>query len=780
MWKVREIADKVTNVVMNYSEVEAKVREATNDDPWGPTGTLKSEIAQYTFTYEHFPEVMGMLWKRMLHDNNKKNWRRVYKSLLLLSYLIKNGSERVVTSAREHLYDLRSLEGYTFTDEFGKDQGLNVRQKTKDLLEFIQSDDRLREERKLAKKNKDKYVGMSKESLSGNYSDRYDEEPKRVEKPSQLDSKLDNFDDWDKGNRSKAVEALDKVKEFWNNRRRSFDDTPDHSQIGSTEDPPYRRNILSEDLHVFGSMDDPKSLRQVLSAIQSKRYSVVNDEDYPDERDSNGKYEFKDDDEEFTHKVERTHTTKTEKITTNRRSRGNNKKIDLGAASSYGGDRDSVSQTSISSDPGPHLIDTSPSKRSDPFGEELTTNANGDFADFDSLSRARTVSQSSNDFGDFAAFGSQKTPTSPSNEFGDFAAFNASSTKTQQTTALQTTTVTKSSSVDLLSGLSMPASQPLMPSSQPIQPVPSGMALGLQQQTTPAPGMMSPVSPPMGMAPMMAPMGQSNMAGMNMVNQQGMMGANVASMNMGMTSPSANMTPNQMRAQQMQQQQQLQQQQQQQQQQQPMQQGYFPMQQQPNMMGQGMMMQPQMMNQMGMQQQQTPGVQPVMSSMSATSSAASTPSKTSALSMSSTKMNNTWSNTGSIDISLNDLSPASKYQKHQAPSINQLQQQQSPVMPGYSEFGNFRPNNSVMNYQGVGGQPNNMYVTNQQGYSSQGLTQGMQQMNMGQANMGMNVPPSGVQMGLVGTGMTMQTMSMNTAKMQQRADQAFGTLGNFK
>lgn len=23
---------------MNYTDVEAKVREATNDDPWGPTG----------------------------------------------------------------------------------------------------------------------------------------------------------------------------------------------------------------------------------------------------------------------------------------------------------------------------------------------------------------------------------------------------------------------------------------------------------------------------------------------------------------------------------------------------------------------------------------------------------------------------------------------------------------------------------------------------------------------------------------------------------------------
>lgn len=64
-------------MVMNYSEVESKVREATNDDTWGPHGSIMSEIAKYTFTYEHFPEVMSMLWKRMLQE--RKNWRRVYK-----------------------------------------------------------------------------------------------------------------------------------------------------------------------------------------------------------------------------------------------------------------------------------------------------------------------------------------------------------------------------------------------------------------------------------------------------------------------------------------------------------------------------------------------------------------------------------------------------------------------------------------------------------------------------------------------------------------------------
>ncbi|XP_043213010.1 clathrin interactor 1-like, partial [Amphibalanus amphitrite] len=168
MWKVREIADKVTNMVMNYTEVESKVREATNDEAWGPTGPQMQEVAQYTFTYEQFPEAMGMLWKRMLQDN-RSNWRRTYKSLLLLHYLIRNGSERVVTSAREHIYDLRSLENYTFVDEFGKDQGINIRHKVRDLIDFVQDDDRLREERKKSKKNKDKYIGLSNFGKGSSY-----------------------------------------------------------------------------------------------------------------------------------------------------------------------------------------------------------------------------------------------------------------------------------------------------------------------------------------------------------------------------------------------------------------------------------------------------------------------------------------------------------------------------------------------------------------------------------------------------------------------------------
>lgn len=35
--------------VMNYTEMEAKVREATNNEPWGASSTLMQEIASGTF-----------------------------------------------------------------------------------------------------------------------------------------------------------------------------------------------------------------------------------------------------------------------------------------------------------------------------------------------------------------------------------------------------------------------------------------------------------------------------------------------------------------------------------------------------------------------------------------------------------------------------------------------------------------------------------------------------------------------------------------------------------
>ncbi|XP_051024056.1 clathrin interactor 1 isoform X3 [Acomys russatus] len=359
---------------MNYSEIESKVREATNDDPWGPSGQLMGEIAKATFMYEQFPELMNMLWSRMLKDN-KKNWRRVYKSLLLLAYLIRNGSERVVTSAREHIYDLRSLENYHFVDEHGKDQGINIRQKVKELVEFAQDDDRLREERKKAKKNKDKYVGVSSDSVGGfRYNERYDPEPK---------SKWD--EEWDK-NKS-AFPFSDKLGELSDKIGSTIDDTISKFRRKDREDSPER----------CSDSDEEKKAR----------------------RGRSPKGEFKDEEETVTTK--HIHITQATETTTTRHKRTANpsKTIDLGAAAHYTGDKASPDQNASTHTPQSAAKPSVPSSKS-----------SGDLVDlFDGSSQS--TGGSADLFGGFADFGSAAASgsfpsqaTSGNGDFGDWSAFN--------------------------------------------------------------------------------------------------------------------------------------------------------------------------------------------------------------------------------------------------------------------------------------------------------------------------------------------------------------------
>ncbi|XP_061106155.1 clathrin interactor 1-like isoform X1 [Conger conger] len=380
MWKVRELVDKATNVVMNYSEIESKVREATNDDPWGPSGQLMGEIAKSTFMYEQFPEVMNMLWSRMLKDN-KKNWRRVYKALLLLAYLIRNGSERVVTSAREHIYDLRSMENYHFIDENGKDQGINVRQKVKEMVEFVQDDDRLREERKKAKKNKDKYIGVSSDSMgtTGQTGER-----------SDAGSREKWEEDWD---RSKGgFPFSEKLGEISDKIGSTIDDTINKFRKKERDDSPDR-------------CSDPEEEH----AARNGRTA--------------GSGEFKDEEETVTTKsIHITHATETTTTTTRKRGNLPTKTVDLGAAAHYTGDGspDSLRATGgggsqTSSSGGGGLVDLltldSGSGPAAPAGG--SSDLIGGFADFSSPAASASFP---------AAAGS--TP-SGSNEFGDWNTFPA-------------------------------------------------------------------------------------------------------------------------------------------------------------------------------------------------------------------------------------------------------------------------------------------------------------------------------------------------------------------
>uniref|UniRef100_A0A674MG04 Epsin 2 n=1 Tax=Takifugu rubripes TaxID=31033 RepID=A0A674MG04_TAKRU len=178
------IRRQMKNMVNNYSDAEKKVREATSNDPWGPSSSLMSEIADLTYNVVAFSEIMSMIWKRL--NDHGKNWRHVYKALTLLDYLIKTGSERVALQCKENIFAIQTLKDFQYVDRDGKDQGINVREKSKQLVVLLKDEERLKGERSQALKTKERMAqvstgssqmgfgrGSSQPNLSTSYSEEY-------------------------------------------------------------------------------------------------------------------------------------------------------------------------------------------------------------------------------------------------------------------------------------------------------------------------------------------------------------------------------------------------------------------------------------------------------------------------------------------------------------------------------------------------------------------------------------------------------------------------------
>ena len=102
---------------------------------------------------------MPMIYKRFT-EKSAEEWRQIYKALQLMEFLVKNGSERVIDDARSHLSLLKMLRQFHFIDQNGKDQGINVRNRSKELTDLLSDVERIRTERKKARATRNKYGGV--------------------------------------------------------------------------------------------------------------------------------------------------------------------------------------------------------------------------------------------------------------------------------------------------------------------------------------------------------------------------------------------------------------------------------------------------------------------------------------------------------------------------------------------------------------------------------------------------------------------------------------------
>ncbi|EGW33401.1 uncharacterized protein SPAPADRAFT_60760 [Spathaspora passalidarum NRRL Y-27907] len=166
LYEVKAYVRKAQNVAMNLTEMEAKVREATNNEPWGAPSTLMTQIAAGTYNYREREEIIGFIFRRFT-EKAANEWRQIYKSLQLLDYLIKNGSERIIDDVRANLSLIQMLKSFHYIDSKGRDQGINVRNRAKTLIALLNDDSLIRSERKKARANSKKFGGVSSAAFGG-------------------------------------------------------------------------------------------------------------------------------------------------------------------------------------------------------------------------------------------------------------------------------------------------------------------------------------------------------------------------------------------------------------------------------------------------------------------------------------------------------------------------------------------------------------------------------------------------------------------------------------
>ncbi|KAK7441722.1 hypothetical protein VKT23_016385 [Stygiomarasmius scandens] len=236
----------IKNYTKGYSDTQAKVRDATSNDPWGPSGTQMNEIAQLTYNQGDFVEIMEMLDKRL--NDKGKNWRHVFKSLTVLDYCLHQGSENVVIYFRDNIYIIKTLKEFQYVDEEGKDQGANVRQKAKDITNLLQDEARLRHERRTRAHMRDRMIRGAAATDDDGEPD--DENARR----RQLNGSKRNKDDDD------LRRAIEESKKTLAQERLTAEDRDLQEAIKLSQEEEDKRNKAVEDSNAASLFDDNNQL----------------------------------------------------------------------------------------------------------------------------------------------------------------------------------------------------------------------------------------------------------------------------------------------------------------------------------------------------------------------------------------------------------------------------------------------------------------------------------------------------------------------------------------
>ncbi len=79
-----------------------------------------------------------------------------------MEFLLQSGSEAVLAYAKENLYVIKTLKEFQYIDDEGRDQGLNVRQKSKEVTALLNDETRFKEARETRKNMRTRQGGQDR------------------------------------------------------------------------------------------------------------------------------------------------------------------------------------------------------------------------------------------------------------------------------------------------------------------------------------------------------------------------------------------------------------------------------------------------------------------------------------------------------------------------------------------------------------------------------------------------------------------------------------------
>lgn len=123
-------ATELKEKVATKSEVVKILNEATNNDNWNISNSKLQVLADHTYDWNDYNVIMKHLWSKL--TLKQKEWRKIFKALHALDYLLKNGAPRIVQEIRDDLYKIRSLQDMEYL-VLGKDKCTGIREKAKQI-----------------------------------------------------------------------------------------------------------------------------------------------------------------------------------------------------------------------------------------------------------------------------------------------------------------------------------------------------------------------------------------------------------------------------------------------------------------------------------------------------------------------------------------------------------------------------------------------------------------------------------------------------------------------